>query len=223
MPADLEALYAIEREIPAVDPSEAARTLSAVNAAIAAKSAGAVVGAAAGYTLKHMVTVAGLAFAGGVVTYGVIDRALEERSSVVEPLPTSVATPPESADAGLEMSSDAGVMEIPLLAIVDAGVTRAPVASREPDAIDHTAAERRLLDAARFAAARGDVDSALSSLAEHRARFRQGSLGEERDAMQIHLLVRTGRIEEARSAADRFRTRYPRSLLLRSIEQAIEP
>jgi hypothetical protein len=40
--------------------------------------------------------------------------------------------------------------------------------------------------------------------------------------MQIHLLVRAGHHEEAHAAAERFRARYPRSLLLRSIEQATE-
>lgn len=224
LPADLEALYAIERDIPAVDPTEMARTLSAVSAAVAKQSVATAAGAAAGYTLKHMLTAAGLAFAGGAITYGAIDQALE-RTREPEPTSTPVAMPPVIVDAGAALVIDAGA---PIVAppappvIVDAGPTHSAVVSPSPNPPDRIAEERRLLDAARFAAARGDIESALQSLGEHRTRFRQGTLGEERDAMQIHLLVRGGRMEEARSLAARFRSRYPRSLLLRSIEAAVE-
>jgi hypothetical protein len=84
-------------------------------------------------------------------------------------------------------------------------------------------AERRLLDTARSALARGDYDAALQSLAEHSKKYPAGSLAVEREAIAIRALAESSRMDQARARAARFRARWPRSLLLPAVEAAVEP
>ncbi|HVH42182.1 MAG TPA: hypothetical protein VM925_07550 [Labilithrix sp.] len=87
---------------------------------------------------------------------------------------------------------------------------------------DTFVAERRILDAARTALARGEATNALRSLAEHEKAFPTGALSEEREALFVRCLAEAGRTEEARARADRFRARWPRSLLLPAVEAAAQ-
>jgi outer membrane protein assembly factor BamD (BamD/ComL family) len=80
--------------------------------------------------------------------------------------------------------------------------------------------ERAMLEIARTALGRGDAASALDALARHADEYPDGKLSEERDAMTIQSLVAAGRGAGARERADTFRRRYPRSLLLPSIDRA---
>jgi hypothetical protein len=80
-------------------------------------------------------------------------------------------------------------------------------------------AELRLLRQARAAVARGDFAAALSPIAEHTRRFKNGRLVEEREALRVKALVGLGRGEEARHAAADFRARFPRSVLLPAVSQ----
>jgi hypothetical protein len=83
------------------------------------------------------------------------------------------------------------------------------------------AAERRILDAARRAVAGGRGADALAALDRHAREFPRGRLSEEREALWIQALIGTGRREEARQRASRFRRSFPRSLLLQAIEAAL--
>jgi hypothetical protein len=47
-------------------------------------------------------------------------------------------------------------------------------------------------------------------------------LAQERDALVIISLVAAGRYREARSAGQRFRTRYPDSLLRDAVQRSLE-
>jgi hypothetical protein len=82
-------------------------------------------------------------------------------------------------------------------------------------------AERRLLDAAHAALARGDHAAALSALARDRREFPHGQLAEERDSLFIGALAASGRTDEARARAAAFRTRYPRSIFLPAVEATV--
>ena len=98
-----------------------------------------------------------------------------------------------------------------------------PAAPSPPRPADVTqlGAERIALDAARAALVRGDPTSALNRLADHRRRYPNGLLSEEREAMWVEALVHAGRYDEARFAAAKFRERAPQSLFQGAVETAI--
>jgi hypothetical protein len=73
--------------------------------------------------------------------------------------------------------------------------------------------ELGLLQRARVALTRGEYANALGVLAEHQRRFPSTSLDEEREALRIKALAGIGQAEEARRAGEKFRERYPRSVL----------
>ncbi|HEY8038519.1 MAG TPA: hypothetical protein VIF15_01945 [Polyangiaceae bacterium] len=83
------------------------------------------------------------------------------------------------------------------------------------------AAERALLDVARGALEREDGAAALAATREHERRFPAGMLVQEREAMAVRALVMLGRTGEARARAERFRARFPNSVLLPALESAV--
>lgn len=84
------------------------------------------------------------------------------------------------------------------------------------------ALERSYVEQARAALARQNPTSALEALAEHARRFPSGQLAEERLALEVMALTSAGRSDEARSAAARFRQRFPTGLF-RSTVDALVP
>jgi hypothetical protein len=80
-------------------------------------------------------------------------------------------------------------------------------------------AELHLLREARAAVARGDFSAALTPIAEHTRRFKNGRLAEEREALRVKALAGLGRTGEARRAAAAFRARFPRSVLLPAVSR----
>jgi hypothetical protein len=79
--------------------------------------------------------------------------------------------------------------------------------------------ELRLLRPARAAVARGDFVAALSPIAEHAHRFKDGRLSEEREALRVKALFGLGRNDEALRAATSFRAHFPHSVLLPAVGQ----
>jgi outer membrane protein assembly factor BamD (BamD/ComL family) len=76
------------------------------------------------------------------------------------------------------------------------------------------AAELELLQRAQAAYAGRDFTDALTVVAEHRRRFPNGRLTEEREALRVRALKGAGRTNESRAAAASFAARFPRSVLL---------
>jgi hypothetical protein len=76
------------------------------------------------------------------------------------------------------------------------------------------AAELELLQLAQTAYGRLDYASALTLASEHGRRFPNGRLAEEREALRIRSLARSGRTDEAARAAAAFAERFPRSVML---------
>ena len=95
--------------------------------------------------------------------------------------------------------------------------------NRPAQASDSRAGELSLLQLAREACGRRDFPAALLAVAEHARRFPAGELQEEREALRIRALSGTGRREEARRAASVFRERFPKSVLLPSIQEMLAP
>jgi hypothetical protein len=83
-------------------------------------------------------------------------------------------------------------------------------------------AERALLDVARAARGRGEPQAALDALNQHQKRYAWGVFREEREALAIQSLRDLGRLDEAQRRARAFRTRYPKSLFLTSVERVLE-
>lgn len=79
--------------------------------------------------------------------------------------------------------------------------------------------ELRLLRQARAAVASKDFADALSPLAEHARRFKDGRMTEEREALRVKALAGLGRTDEARRAAVLFEARFPRSVLLPTVKR----
>jgi hypothetical protein len=76
------------------------------------------------------------------------------------------------------------------------------------------AEERNLLDAARASIVGGSPEAAVPVLESCAVRFPGGPLTEERLALQIRALARTGRGDEARALLATMRTAYPHSFVL---------
>jgi hypothetical protein len=76
------------------------------------------------------------------------------------------------------------------------------------------AAELNLLQRAQSEYASQDFADALVLVAEHDRRFPDGRLAEEREALRVRALARTGRGNEARRALAAFARHFPRSVLL---------
>jgi hypothetical protein len=87
-----------------------------------------------------------------------------------------------------------------------------------PDAL-----ELGLLQRVRADVARGDFAAALDAIGEHERRFPAGRLREEREALRVKALSGLGKKDEARAAAQKFKSRFPRSVLSASIEEATRP
>jgi hypothetical protein len=87
-------------------------------------------------------------------------------------------------------------------------------AGRMTAAQESYAAELKLLQRAQAAYANRDVSHALTLVVEHGRRFPNGRLAEEREALRIRVLAKSGRTDEADLAAKAFAERFPRSVFL---------
>jgi hypothetical protein len=190
---------------------------TAAGAAQAPAAQGAVATAAKVLALKKvtLVTVAAVtAMAGGTATYVEVQArreasrriaaerqvAAEKQVASLTPAPTPVAP---SAPATLPPSEPA--------------IAPPP----GPPPVDTLGEERSLLDRARLAIATGHLTEAQALLARHATAFPDGRLGEERQALQIRLLVRQGREQEAKHRAALFRKEHPGSIQLPVIDEAL--
>lgn len=97
----------------------------------------------------------------------------------------------------------------------------APTPSHRPGRV--AVEELRLLDRARQSDARGDYAAVLGIAAEHERRFPDGRLAEEREVLRVRALVGLGRAGEARQTASAFRQQFPRSVLLRKVDDMLTP
>ncbi len=81
--------------------------------------------------------------------------------------------------------------------------------------------EQAILDIGRIALGRGDGEGALAALTKHEKRFPQGLLAEEREAILVRALILVQRYDEARARGERFRRRYPGSVLVPAVDAAL--
>ena len=96
----------------------------------------------------------------------------------------------------------------------------APPPPAAPVVVD--GAEQLLIERARDAVRHRDGGHAIEILDEHRTRFPDGALGEERDALMVQALILVGNPLAAAARAREFRARYPHSIFLDLIDAAQE-
>jgi hypothetical protein len=131
-------------------------------------------------------------------------RPITAAPAVVTAPTVSVATPtPTPTVAMAQGASDAGV------------------AVRASEPRETLAEEQRLIERAQRALRADDAGGALRALGAHQQRFARGQLAMEREALRVRALVASGRAGEARSAADRFASRWPDSPLRAFVEGAL--
>jgi hypothetical protein len=146
--------------------------------------------------------------------------ALPPSSTVSRPVGTSqlakttVSEAPPTVSASAMPSAHVETIDPSSLPVASAGALPAPSAKSKTklELAQDVEAERLLLETARVALRRGDREGALRLLQEHKNRFRQGQLREERDGLAVSALTLLGRTDDAAKAAARFRKDYPMSL-----------
>jgi hypothetical protein len=107
----------------------------------------------------------------------------------------------------------------PSLRITTSKPGRAPAASgaAPPSLRDDIS----LLEGARTSLAEGDAAGSLEQLTVHQRRFPVSALRQEREALEIKVLVALGRTVEAKRLAAVFLERYPRSSLRAAVARAV--
>lgn len=125
-----------------------------------------------------------------------------------------------------------GKLALALLLVGAAGgawfVARTPPSPREPPAsapnadpaLETDVEERRLLNGAEAALARGDSDQAFSLLYEHATKFPKGKLTALRQVVHIRALCHVGKAAEAREEAASFLAQSPASPLASQVRNA---
>lgn len=212
--AEAERLLAHERDLVSAAPDLQARVL-----ARARMGAGTtVVLGRRPWVRGRVVPLAGL----GVVVASVSFAAWYEAQSE-GPVPTPRPIAPAFVQAvppvdSLERLAD-DVREVPEVPVAEksAGSSQQVQSQSTTPVVD---AELSLLQRARLAVNRGAHASAMSDLTEHQRRFPASRLREEREALRIKALDGLGKSEDARRARDKFRQRYPKSVLSPQLGEA---
>lgn len=225
---DVRSLLDRERAVPAVPSSVRARAMARARAALVAGRVIAPSSFPAAPRHRWGVTIAlacAASVAVGATAYqlGAHRRAATSdapAASIGHAVPATSARPlvpaPPATEAPAITAPSAtqapAIAVAPALPAPAARTLRAPQVEPGPD-------ELRLLRQARVAVARHDFAAALSPIAEHARRFKDGRLAEEREALRVRALSGLGRNADARHAADAFETRFPRSVLLPAVSK----
>jgi hypothetical protein len=106
-------------------------------------------------------------------------------------------------------------------AVKPAGAALTPPA-RKP-VLSSLKGEQVLLDTARAALINQRFKEALEALDRHARQFPDGALSEEREALAVQTLAQLDQHDAARSRADAFRKRYPASIFLPAVDDAVAP
>lgn len=142
-------------------------------------------------------------------------------SAAVASTPVASASPsersPGTSPAPSEPSATLRPEDLPTAATGALAPPRPSASTPRAPGGGDLAAERAVLDVARTALGRGDPAHALASTDEHARRFPRGALAEEREAIAVQALAQSGRAEEARSRALRFKKDHPESILLPAV------
>lgn len=215
LPDDLFKVLEVERARPPVPADQLARLASRLDTALRCPAAAsglqspAPSGVAAGLGGKAALLAVGLAL--GAVGGAQVQKYFgEPREVIVEkrvevPVRVEVQVP-------LEVRAPVDSTPAPAAPVVvkPKELVRAPIEL-----------ERLLIEQATSALGRGKGEDALAACAEHARRFPSGQLAEERESIAIRALMELGRKAEAVARATEFRARFPESLLIDVVNEAV--
>ena len=153
--------------------------------------------------------------------------AIPQDSAVVAPETSVAALPQRRREPPARRRPSKELNPQPVAALEDpvqeepapAAVEPGPVANDE----DALAAERALLDTARWEMGAGRVEEARASLQEYTDKHPHGRLMEERQALEVMVLAREGKPAQARDSAAAFSRTWPNSVFMMSIQRAVQP
>jgi hypothetical protein len=131
--------------------------------------------------------------------------------SPVSPVVTPSAPPPLARQAEHGAAREASSVPSALPAVAAFDVQQAPQNAKPAERASRLREEARVLRDAREALRRGDLAGAFAALEVARTEFAAGMLGEEREALTIELLAKSGQRETARQRARAFLRSFPRS------------
>ncbi len=231
---DLQVLLAAEQAAPAMPAQLQARLGARIAASVAAvptvdpgvsEVAGSAGEAAsvAGVASKPLLWIAA-SFAIGVGSgvVGTVALSGDEQTQNSSVLPVSAVAsemdarsvmPPPDARTTIDAAISEPTVEHPPARVRIAPRPALP-ASKDKD----LAAERALLELSRTAIRRGDAQTALGKLRQHKQRYARGRLSEERDALWVQVLVLLQSYDDAKARAATFHKNYPRSLFAPMVE-----
>jgi hypothetical protein len=201
-----------EREIPPLPATVRARAIARARAALVAGVDRRLAPIPAPRT-RWAAVAAGICILGGAVGAA----AYQIRARLTPPPAPAISRPAAPAKVAVSAPPPAPVTDDARDEAPD--VAPSPPARATLSKADAARAELHLLRQARSAVARGDYAAALTPIAEHAHRFKDGRLAEEREALRVKSLAGLGRTDEARRAAKAFRARFPRSVLLPAVSQ----
>lgn len=231
----LQRFYAADQEIPEVDDAVAQRLLLRIQGAAVASGAAAaattatntVATSARVVSWKVAIAIAATSFAVGAATGVAFLGQLPSEAPPPErkdnaPDAQEVLLVPAAPDREREVATEV------LLAPPRPPLDRAPAPRSDPvtttdiEPPSSLEEERRLLEAARAALARGRAGHAQNLLARHRSRFGNGELTEERESLRIEVAVVAGRHADAISLGDRFLRERPNSLYRARVRRLVD-
>ena len=159
-----------------------------------------------------------------VITLGAAAYAARSwfEAPAASPMPAVPVASGETS-ARRHLPTVAAVRESDIVAPSSPPARRSRGKSRATAARQPTIAELQLLLSVREDVTHGDFAGALSVIAEHERRFRNGGLVEEREALRVKSLAGLGRHADAQRAALRFHELFPNSVLLSTFERMTEP
>jgi len=165
---------------------------------------------------KGLATLAAVFLGGGAVgaaVHAAIRPAPATQIVYVDRFVTAPASASAAAPATSAVASGAA-----------AAVESQPVPTARPRAVATPAQldqERAVLDEARTALQSGDGAAALAAIDRHARGFAHPELAEEREALAVQALVISGRYEDARARAARFRASSPHSLFMPAVDASL--
>jgi hypothetical protein len=179
---------------------------------------GAVTAAKAGMTVKviGVMAVASAAGAGAVVVSkqqaepakAPVGLVASETPSAANARATAIA----NANANANAEEDAGAEVALAVPSASKSVARAAPKDEGPEA------EMKLVESARDALRSARPAEALALCNDHAKRFPKGAFAQECEVTAVEALVKTGRKDEAKKRAERFKTRFPGSAATRRLD-----
>ena len=209
--------------------------LPLIPAAAATGSAAAAGGAAATSSVKTLaiavLVTAGIGatgFAGWMIySHGSDNDAavVSGGESVTDVLDEEIAAPAALSSAEPpELEKEEDTEELTGATAAPAPDTAAPKSRKHSTESERPAetTERLLIEAAREALRKGYPKNSLEILRRHKQKFADGKFAEERDALTVMALAKSGQAARAQKQALRFSARYPGSMFIEAINASVE-